>query len=624
MLLAELMKSLAVRVRHATRLCKNEDRSISSSEIFAESILAAQCSIIILSIFGAPDMSKTVLVEEYLDDAAAFLGLMSTKIIYPSVDPLFRASKMKAAGRSNRQGAVANHATDTRESDDDREEWTGNRDARGNKGSKKMQNLIAFCSTMYDLLSDLVRDGRLSESVAFKVASVAMRSLRITSVGPIHSSAVSFVAVTYASHPDLGISILNDLLDEISYVPPARRHLRTYRVIGAETTCIRVASAASLCIVQVAASRMGSPATGDGQRRRGASAGCITLQTGFEHATRFAMHLVNGVLKRVFRERDSEYRVAVQALLEDMMVMYSVPEWPGADIILKCFSVQIVNRLEARGKLSAYARALAMDHLGALVSRMSALFGSAVLKASDDLEGIEHGPFENERIRLLRFFQEESFVAGKENPAQGLWEAMFINDDMQRGRKAKRRKRTSRRSREDSEEESDENESESEGVDEEEHARVFADKRHDARVGALASAKRKGEVSTRQDALEAAMAISAQQGVSQGFAGILEAILIGLQDPAPTVRAKAVRGLSSMQFDKSTIMLHLPNIFSVMENSCRDISTLVRDAALDFLGRFLTLATGQSAQSSEGRAHGDEPNASEIISSKFLPLSIRD
>lgn len=577
--LKELMNALAVRVQYANEKCG--DKRGHADDLLAESLLAVECAVIILSIFVAPGISRTVLVEERLDDASTLLESVCVNVVYPSLDPLYRAAKRKSPGKTSKQASTSGQNDD--------EEWDAKHTSRSSSVSKKMHTVMSFCGDLYDLLGTLALEKRLAESLAFKMSTLAMGSLRISGIPAISSRCVSFVANVYISYPRLDRNILNDLLDEISFLPPTRRTLRTYRVIGSETTSIRTSSAMSMFIVQVAASRKC-----EHEHAEEPVKDSTQLLSGFKYASKFVVYLVHSILSRVYQDRDSEYRAAVLAFLEDMMKMYGVPEWPAADIILRSFSIQTVNMLEATGKnkMTAIARALGMDFLGAIASKLSSMYSPAVLKSENRTElvnGISVST--SDEIRLLRYLQEDSSMNGKEHPSQKLWEAMMVIDDLQSAEMSNNKNPSVEGSEEDSDNEHSGNEDVA-GETRSESPQLVVDEKLCARKEALALAGRSGETSSKQDASRSVVRILGHRGVSSGFDTILNAILSGLHDSAPTVRARAVKGLSHLQFDKATTMEHYPDIFSKMENGSRDVSTLVRDGSLDFLGRFLSLETG--------------------------------
>lgn len=593
-LLSELMNALVARVRHALSLCKDVDMHDHKVDVVTECLLAAQCSSIILTIFSAPNVARTILVEEVLDDTAGFVCSVSANVIYPECDPLYRSTmaKISRKGKKERSGCGDMQSNpDVAENSDELIESKGTK----RNGGKKVTNLISSCAALYQLLGKLVRRRQVSETVGSQVASVAIRSLRIIGVVGIHTSAVTFVATAYASYPALAMSIVNDLLDEIAYLPANRRHLRTYRVISSSSTSIRASSAMVLHIAQVAAARHVSVVLRkEDEQANTSNENSSLLIAAFEHANRFASLLVGRVLSRIFQERDPEYKIALQALLDDIMSLYSIPEWPGADILLRNFSAYIVGKLQAQGKekLNALARALAIEYLGALTHRMSTLFGPDLLRKINEVDMFNDSAMRQqqleERVLLLRFFQDNLSKGRDETGPRGLWEAILTMEDFNVGRKIRgQSSRSSNPRSADAIEEPVE--------DENSNASHFAKTLFFQRKEALSAGKHTVEAVSRQDASIAAKGILSKTGLSRGFNAILEAILFGLQDPTPTVRARAVRALSHMAFDKPTIMHYLRTIFTVMEDSCRDVSTLVRDAALDFLGGFLTFEIGRAA-----------------------------
>ncbi len=590
-LLSSLLGALVLRVRHVTELIRDAGAEGINSSIASESNCAAQCVIIIQTIYAAPKLPRTLLVEELLEDVAAFVRLALDSVIYPAFESQKRATQSESS-----------------------DEYPGNKSKRLSGSSKLMQKLVSLFASVCDSFHDLVCRRLVSEEFVLQVLSVGIRSLRIPDLGVLHTSVVRLAAAVCTYFVSLESQVLNFVMEEVGFLPPNRRQLRTFRVSGATTINIRVSSAMTLQVLQYLTLRGDNRGTEDvGEAEENVPAKFTGLD-GVEQANRFAMTLSNHLLSRLFQEKDIEYRTAIQALLDDVMALYAEPEWPGANLFLRRLCFQVVNSLELHQekKLNAYARGLGIDYLGKLVSRLSSLFGPQVLALDKDkVRNSEKSTDirKQDQLTILRFFQSNSIAYIREPVASRMWQALFFGDDLRIG--AERSEQTS-----DTDVKMNCDESPDSGPASSDSPDTFARLRLNERIDALQTSSKLYEAPSRDSATRAVRAILKNSGLSRDFPRILDTILFCFQDPTPTVRAKAIRALSQLDFDRRLVFRRLPSVVEAIENCCRDVSTLVRDAALDFVGGFLTLEKDVTSSSSE-HDEQDEINGVKLFRSVF-------
>mgnify|MGYP001507989212 FL=1 len=61
--------------------------------------------------------------------------------------------------------------------------------------------------------------------------------------------------------------------------------------------------------------------------------------------------------------RDVSYAAIVYAILEDLLTLVPLPDWPAAPVLLSCFMRLFVNVLNEH-KSTMDAKTMALDHLG--------------------------------------------------------------------------------------------------------------------------------------------------------------------------------------------------------------------------------------------------------------------
>ena len=561
-LLSGLLRALALRVRHVTEFVRTVAAEEVNSTIVSQSISAAHCVIIIQTIYAAPKVPRTLLVEELLEDVTTFARLVLDSVIFPAFETLKKPTQSRSS-----------------------DEYTGLNGNRISASSRMMQKLVSLFGLVCDSFHELVGRRLVPEEFVLQILSVGMRSLRIPDVGVLHVSVVRLAAAVCTHFVSLESQVSNFVLDEIGYLPTNRRQLRTFRVSGVTTMNIRVSSALALQVIQYLVLRGRCRGVNGIDETKDSSFTKFSGLDGVEQANRFAMTLSNRLLSKLFQEKDTEYRTAVQALLDDVMALYIEPDWPGANIFLRRLCFEVVNSLEMHQekKLNAYARGLGIDYLGKLVSRLSSLFGPQVLTS----EKTKDQQFENgsdvltrNQVTIRRFFQGISVSSVREPVASKLWEALFVGDDLRiaNGNSKERNETDVNMNSGDT----------SSGEIQSDCSEAYAQSRLRERTNALRTSS-KFDAPSRESATRAVKAVLRNSGLSRDFPRILDTILFCFQDPTPTVRAKAIRALSQLDFDRRLVFRCLPSVVEAIENCCRDISTLVRDAALDFVGGFLTL-----------------------------------
>lgn len=624
-LLSDVITILRIRIRETFR-CLSQSRSAAKTTS-RDTSLGLISAVIVLSLLCAPNSPRSLFIEDLIESAASLLRLTAQTVIFPACDPMFKSLTSK----------TDNNASNQSDDDDNHDFVNGStssaKASSARKGSKASQRttkegdstLQAHFNLLLDEFASLFRaEHFLPDSVVSCCSSVSIQCMSVSGVSRIQSHALKVAAVIFLCYPAHRLPMLNDLRQVIEKVPLERRMLRTYQLSDSKDM-IRFSSALFCTLLAVA--------TGD------ASLGVINpdfKSTGdsfelwsktrlgrFNESTKLAIHFLEPLVSRACLDRDPEFRSAFQTFFEDLLTLYGRPDWPVVAITLQTLSHVVIMKLRAGGSKNIFTRSFAIDSLGAIISRMGQIYGSVVIQEANSLSLSSSSistPAEVEahRENLLLFLGTERslhFAA-----ACSYYEALFLYEDSIS---------TQKRAQEKSEKASD-LEGEPDGRSNDNILRnLYSDegalrklesvtlRRRDS----LCARRDRGDLVERSAAEDALKGLGVLFNLVGGFKTLLEVVLDGLQDPAPTVRTKSIRALSAIDDGCQALFRSIPDILALVQDSCRDVSTLVRDAALDLLSRsmFVDENSPDTSSRSLGKLTFQEraPESSDVFGDVF-------
>lgn len=610
------------------------DVADQSKEGITDATLGILSASTALAILCAPGSPRNLMVEELLESVVALAKKSSECLIFPLCDPLYKASNKVTRRKDNRKNSRRSRFSQDVENDEnDVSKATENRRVEGRSGYrrallKREEAFLDHCYTFLESLTDLFqKEHHLPESDVSHCASLCIHSLSVTGINRFQSYAMKMACMIFSSYPVHRLSILDDLREVISIIPAARKHLRCFQVLGAKQTTVRSSSAlfAQLLCAASIDPKVSSIKTEEEEAKKGMNqVSSASQKASHDRAVKMAMHVLDPLLKRAYSDREVEYRTAFQSLFDDILVLYGKPEWPSAELMLQTISVAIITRLRAHDEKSAFARSLSIDILGALASKMCSLYGSDVLKDAEysQFYKLKMDDLESEREKILLYLDPEKsphFAA-----ANSFYSALFLADD--HGIANSFTKKTLAMAAERKEEPA----INEQVLDGEETNLVLGDSLHAEvdknaaeRAGRVASRRIRNEDVSRSDAIQAATFIGKSRSFTAGFRTILEAILDGMHDPAPTVRAKSIKALSSIDETSHGLLKFVPNALSYIEASCRDVSTLARDAALELLSRTLLNGTTQILDGEDADSTERSPQDTALLEKVFSVVEKR-
>lgn len=590
-LLATVVSILETRISASLRVCNIGCETPGLSSTSAGVRLGLVASSIVLAIICAPESPRVLLVEELLDKIVGLLRAVSAGLIYPSYDPLYRSSRLKSTQKRGSQTNRPNAQSSKAKRDDCGIVYA----ERSNVSRKVDKALFDSCCSLYDSLTALfLKEDHLPDSFVTGCASACLESLSVTGIARLHIHAVRALCAMFLNYTVHRLWILDNVVREVAcIVPSQRRHLRCFQLPG-ERTEIRVSSALIaelLCLASIDNEEVADVERKPNAKNEHDDTWSALRRKRHDRAAKMAAHVWESFLKYSFAEKESESRASFQALFEDILVLYGRPEWPSAELMLQTISVSLISKMRAEEEKSAYLRAFSIEVLGALATKMCDLYGNQVVRGAPHMVSLQptSAALEQEREKLLVFLDPSKSLLFK--AASSFYEALFVTDDhgiVSSIREEARRVSSQGDHQTDSGNEEDVREGASVN-----NGEIPADIFMDVEKVALSRAKNVARRKTRKEQIDKVQAVAAARYVgvnrcfAKGFQTILDAILDGMQDSAPTVRAKSIKALSLLDEACHGILRVLPNVLLCIEASCRDVSTLARDAALDLLSRSL-------------------------------------
>eukprot|EP00177_Eucheuma_denticulatum_P002346 GFKZ01004214.1.p1 GENE.GFKZ01004214.1~~GFKZ01004214.1.p1 ORF type:complete len:1918 (+),score=252.96 GFKZ01004214.1:165-5918(+) len=590
-LLSSVISILDIRVSHTLGLfAVSTDGVPNSNCTHADCLLGLNCAQIVLSIITAPNSPRTLLVEEVLDNVISLVRAVCTAFVFPICDPLYSSKSGITQRRRTPRKSRAHFDTG-----DDHQDPGTPKHSKISKPTltRKDEVVIDNCCAVFSSLTSLfLKERHLPESTVSQCANFCVHSFSVTGIVRLQLHTMKTVTAVFSAYSAQRISILDNVREKACVVPANRRQLRCFK-LGSGRDEIRMTSALIaqlLCHASTDAEEQGAKMSHGRSAEEQSRAWLGLRRKRHDRAAKLAAHLFEPLLSRVFIDREPEYRTAFHTLFEDVLELYGRPEWPSAELILQTISVSIITKLRAQGEKSVYLRSVAVDVLGALAAKMCDLHGNDILKTRR-LEVLQKNAeaVEQHREALLLFLNPKGSL--QYAAAHSFYEALFVTDDHNLALSLQKRSKDIDLKAKEGADHEEAVDGEDAVISNEDEIYKKVHRKGLGRISRVSKRRSKGDEIDSCQAAEAARAVGMNRSFAGGYLTIIDAILEGMHDVAPTVRAKSIKALSAVDEVSRGILRYIPAILKTIEESCRDVSTLARDAALDLLSRSIVRTT---------------------------------
>lgn len=594
-----LLRQLAGVLETRIRMSMGDVQSSRTSANVAEAVLGMHAVNIYLTILSSPDVPRSLFVQEFLNESRDLLRWTCTFLIFPYFDDNYivpqRANKsethdVSGSMRSAGYGEDVHELSRSEgfESDENRESCLlqSSRPQTSAKfdsiSRKRMEALLGYCCQSFDVLALILsRERRMVDDLVSPVLSLALSSFDVGGIAELNYSAITLVEAITASYASHLLLVIDAIQEHLTRRPTSRRNQRAFSVHGSRFR-IRFGTALLVKVMNV----IGGYDVSWCPNADPLSIDASLVDKCRNAAMRVSFRIIDGLLAKLFQERDNEFRTAFYAFCEDILLLYATPEWPGAEFIVQALCIRVAVLMKKGTDIPVYARCTSLDLLGSLSARLLHLFGRSALFPDSKLcevPGLSRSTevqalFNERRTAILTYLASRAKFDNSSKYARYCHIVLFLLDDADAVEEEQRRQNLS-----------------GEHVNEDQNQLRYSDdsinrKRSEAILQAqmsLADATRalgKHELE-RSEVLSATLFVNRHRSFARQISRMIDMIRGGLLLPEPTLRARAVKSLSAVVDAVPELLSAVPSLLNAVEASCMDVSKSVREASLDLLSR---------------------------------------
>ncbi|KIJ60270.1 hypothetical protein HYDPIDRAFT_32393 [Hydnomerulius pinastri MD-312] len=582
-------------------------------EVSRDSILAAECCIALLSGEG---LTKQLYSEELITTCLSTVKNQLTMIVYPFVEGI------GAGGSASLQLTCLHRYTHTS---------CGELRKLLSELFQALSAALPRINTLFSADGIMMSDAIIIQAVYIAIGpffvvesaesdtkgkkeNVVLNTLGSSAMRGLRLDALSIIRSVFANHEDQRSWIIEEILSSLIKLSNSHKKAGQFRLRDGRS--IRTVSALLLQLVQtsardvrVAARKIAKARQNRALRRQDSAlekikdvifdeqdAEEIQLYTsGLESATNAAKTIVlfltqrAGKGKQTKNSNEAEYRIILDNLISDLLVVLYWPEWPAASLILSVICKFMVTSLDdvktsVQTDTNA-AKTIALDHLGVIAARLRTSSmkvrqtgGEHAIIPLDEILLTENiGDFES---LLARHEAISSHLVKRSSDDQAYESARELTASMwgQELAYALRTLRGALQSQEDGE------------APQKPSTLTLCKKLQNAlssvwkdHSGDVFDAGSQEEIS-RVDLL--AEEIGTVQNLRSSFGPILNVVLMALDAPPVFMRTKALRALGQIVTSDSSILSTM-SVRRAIESHLLDSSPAVRDAAVELIGRYM-------------------------------------
>lgn len=607
---------------------------------------AMECALVLVTFMMTPGSVAVLRVEETCEALIDLLRLVLRRVVFPTRDPSFeplphapvnrrQPSKPSTGGGSDTSSEGGSEEEDVAAQSDDEPSPRRARGRRRRRASRSNAHvtppdaILSLCCRVVRGWGEALEahDGpeEFGGAQASRLALVLLRSLSVSGVTELQLCACSTICVVFRYYETSRHDLLTELLHKVNCLPTGRSDLRRFRVggPGVQPSMVRVSSALFVQLVHVLGGlteeELRPVANTPGCRPACAQPGGADSQGTLPHIAHLqAVVRMQGAVRvfvdalvapaftardvaardlkfRDVKGRDGDVVDAVTVFVEDILMLYGLPEWPGADTVVQLLFLSLSKFQQqssatkggpSRGA-DAYTRASVFAWFGALAARLQAEavaeaeWRAAAPAVADD--GDSTGACGGARgLRKDRTVQcRAAVLEACQPPARGglrlrcsalFWQTQWVVDDSRTAMK-----HGTNRDRCGSPSALPEA---VRGPSEPEASPTAPD------MVPLADLGGADDVST----LSGVSAAAASRWLTHRRAvvvrlldRVLDAIMVGFSESVPTVRTHALKAMSLVASVDPLSVQARANFITAIRSCCMDVSVLVRDAALSLL-----------------------------------------
>jgi cohesin loading factor subunit SCC2 len=636
--LVKLLNILELNIRDGSKvtpLVDNEDDEGEDKlwvEMAQERVVrAGDASLAVLNVLTSKNMSKKVFIDDVIDRVAIFLRFQLSNTIYPSYDPVYKEMSKSKTGYVGSMKKKRSYAHGVRD--------------------RNILSLYNKTHELVSLMADLVKRQLLTDTTILHISTLGITPFFVENVPELQLAALRLVTNLFSRYEKHRKLLLDDILASIARLPSSKRSLRSYRLNATTHIQMLTALVLQLiqCVV-VLPKRLSNPDAAAAKAKKNEEDANVDAATDevdrdvlvnekYKMAMATAHQFITVFLMKCgSKNEDVDYRPLFENFVQDLLTTVNIPEWPAAELLLTYLGHVLRQKFSDRSTEMAL-RISSLEYLGVVAARLrkdavqsrlkEGHIASIVRIVKEEEE--KEGDNSSDALRLSQFDVDASeerniflqrvlldFLAvngGEEDQAvlnaRHFYICQWYRDVNAIGRKPKTPKKnkakrknpggsSNRRGRggdtSSEEESSEEEQSEEEDMSDSKKSELYRlkERRKDLLLSKIPpfglSRDRKAQVlSTHIDHDSAHLIVkylSSKRPFFNSFNSYLKDILNVLTEQSTHIRTKALKCMTMIVMEDPDVLLR-ENMRHGVSYSFMDPSTMVREAAVDLVGKFI-------------------------------------
>lgn len=348
----------------------NEEQRLWRGLCLERMVRAVESSLVVLNVLTSPSMPKQLYLEEVINRVISLTKFELKNNIYPEYDPLYRE------GDPNESILMMPKAK------------------RAKSSLPKLKSMSLFYNKVCELVSllgDLVDIQALTDTDILQVSNLGTSPFFVENISDLQHSALKLVRSIfrkYLKHRDL---ILEDIFASLARLPSSKRTLRSYRLSG--EVSIQMVTALVLQLIQCSvkipdkADEMSEAAGSEdgGNENRSQVDRNLLIITSYETALRTAQNFLSMFLNKCISvgKDEEDYRPLFENFLQDLLVTLNRPDWPAAEVLLTLLGRLLIVTFNNKAN-DVSLRVSAIDYLGVVAAHLR----KDAVNSQQDTEGI--------------------------------------------------------------------------------------------------------------------------------------------------------------------------------------------------------------------------------------------
>lgn len=319
-------------------------------------VRAVESSLVVLIILTSPSVPKQLFLEEVIDRVISLTKYQLKNNIFPEYDPLYR------------------------ESDPNESILMMPKSKRSKSSQPKLKLMSLFYNKVCELVSllgDLVDIQSLTDTDILQVSNLGTSPFFVENISELQHSALKLVRSIfrkYIKHRDL---ILEDIFASLARLPSSKRTLRSYRLSG--DVSIQMVTALVLQLIQCSVKipekadevqDEAGPEDGGDENKPQVDRNLLII-TSYENALRTAQNFLSMFLNKCISvgKDEEDYRPLFENFLQDLLVTLNRPDWPAAEVLLTLLGRLLIVTFNNKSN-DVSLRVSAIDYLGVVAAHL--------------------------------------------------------------------------------------------------------------------------------------------------------------------------------------------------------------------------------------------------------------